>query len=151
MNCEMRNKLQLILSLYLRNLPETIPYADPSITQYSFNFFALDDEKIEDHGPIGALNRKLEVHMGQHDKGPISFKECGPSLNFSVTNVLGGYLDQYHKSPETVLLVKWVDNLTIAAAAACVHFQKPPSRIIVSISCNRAPTTGACTLQTSKP
>jgi len=77
----------------------------------------LDDEKIEDYGPIGALNRELEVRMGQHNKGPISFKECGPSLN-AVTNVLGGYLDQYHESPETVLLVKWVDDLTIAAAAA---------------------------------
>ncbi|KAG1752554.1 uncharacterized protein EDB91DRAFT_1293232 [Suillus paluster] len=113
MDCETRNKLQL-LSLYLQNLPETIPYADPSSPQYSFDF---NDEKINDYGPIGALNRELEVRMGQRNKGPISFKECGPSLNV-VTNVLGDYLDQYHESPETVLLIKWVDDLTIAAVAA---------------------------------
>jgi hypothetical protein len=115
MNCETRNKLQL-LSLYLQHLPETIPYADPSIPQYGFDFFALDDEKIEDYGPIGALNHELEVRMGQRDKGPISFKERGPSLN-AVTDVLSGYLDQYHESPEAVLLIKWVDDLTIAAVA----------------------------------
>ncbi|KAG1854912.1 hypothetical protein F4604DRAFT_1801596 [Suillus subluteus] len=43
--------------------------------------------RIKYYGPIGALNRKLEVRMGQRDKGPISFKERGPSLN-AVTNVL---------------------------------------------------------------
>ncbi|KAG2335480.1 hypothetical protein BDR05DRAFT_954044 [Suillus weaverae] len=73
---------------YLQNLPETIPHADPSIPQYGFDFFALDDEKIEDYGPIGALNRELEVRM-----------ERGPGLD-AVTNVLGGYLDQYHESPD---------------------------------------------------
>ncbi|KAG2118205.1 uncharacterized protein F5147DRAFT_670459, partial [Suillus discolor] len=111
MNCETRNKLQL-LSLYLQNLPETIPYADPSTPQYGFDFFALDDEKIQDYGPIGAVNHELEVRMGQRNKGPISFKERGPSLN-AVTDVLGGYLDQYHESPETVLLVKWETKNTI--------------------------------------
>jgi hypothetical protein len=116
MDCETKNKLQL-LSLYLQNLPKTIPLADPSSPQYGFDFFILDDENIEDYGPIGALNRELELRMGQRDKGPVSFKERGPSLN-AVTDVLGGFLDQYHESPETVLLVKWVDDLTIAAVAA---------------------------------
>ncbi|KAG1766662.1 hypothetical protein EDD22DRAFT_950430 [Suillus occidentalis] len=116
MDCETKNKLQL-LSLYLQNLPKTIPLADPSSPQYGFDFFILDDENIEDYGPIGALNQELKLRMGQRDKGPVSFKERGPSLN-AVTDVLGGFLDQYHESPETVLLVKWVDDLTIAAVAA---------------------------------
>ncbi|KAG0696247.1 hypothetical protein DFH29DRAFT_1004741 [Suillus ampliporus] len=116
MNHKTRNKLQL-LSLYLQNLPKTIPYADPSILQYGFDFFALDDKKIKDYSPISTLNCELEVPMSQHNKGSISFKECGPSLN-AMTNVLGGYLDQYHESPEMVLLMKWVDNLTIVAAVA---------------------------------
>ncbi|KAG1878258.1 hypothetical protein F4604DRAFT_601672 [Suillus subluteus] len=43
--------------------------------------------RITADGPIGALNRELEVRMGQRDRGPISFKERGPSIN-AVTNVL---------------------------------------------------------------
>ncbi|KAG2156707.1 uncharacterized protein EDB93DRAFT_1247409 [Suillus bovinus] len=116
MDCEMKNKLQL-LSLYLQNLPKTISLADPSSPQYGFDFFILDDENIKDYGPISALNQKLKLRMDQHDKGSISFKECGPSLN-TVIDVLGGYLDQYHESPKTALLIKWVDDLTIAAVAA---------------------------------
>ncbi|KAG1897103.1 uncharacterized protein F5891DRAFT_896508, partial [Suillus fuscotomentosus] len=128
------------LSLYLQNLPETIPYADPSIPQYGFDFFTLDDEKIQDYGPIGAVNHELEVRMGQRNKGPISFKERGPSLN-AVTNVLGGYLDQYHESPETVLLVKWVDDLTIAAAAAFKSASIPVSSFLLYLGVtNNLPT-----------
>ncbi|KAG2029508.1 hypothetical protein BDR03DRAFT_987708 [Suillus americanus] len=132
MNCEMRNKLQL-LSQHLQHLPETIPYADPLILQYGFDFFALDDEKIKDYSPISALNCKLEVRMDQHDKGPICFTEHRPSLN-AVTNVLSGYLD--HKSPEAVLLVKWVDDLTIAAVAAFKSAGIP----LPSESCTVGPT-----------
>ncbi|KAG1889148.1 hypothetical protein F4604DRAFT_1546063, partial [Suillus subluteus] len=106
MDHETKGKLQQ-LSLFLSNLPQTIPYADAAQTHYRF---FLDDEKIEDMGPIGALNRELECVMGQRHNGPISFKERGPGLE-AVVDVLESHLIEHHNSPETILLVKWVDDL----------------------------------------
>ncbi|KAG1861226.1 hypothetical protein F4604DRAFT_1587950, partial [Suillus subluteus] len=108
-----KDKLQQ-LSLFLSNLPQTIPYADTAQTHYRL---FLDDEKIEDMGPIGALNRELECVMGQRHNGPILFKERGPGLEAAV-DVLESHLIEHHNSPETILLVKWVDGLTTAAKAA---------------------------------
>jgi hypothetical protein len=119
MESKTKEKLQL-LSLFLRNLPETIPYADSAHTEYGFDFFAVDDEKVEDMGPIGALNRELECRMGQRHKGPIVFKERGPGLE-AVVDVLTGYLDEYRDSSETILLVKWADDLVTAAKAAFTY------------------------------
>ncbi|KAG1836631.1 hypothetical protein DFJ58DRAFT_817985, partial [Suillus subalutaceus] len=85
--------------------------------------FFLDDEKIEDMGPIGALNRELECVMGQRHNGPILFKERGPGLE-AVVDVLESHLIEHHNSPETILLVKWVDDLTTAAKAAFASAQR---------------------------
>jgi hypothetical protein len=39
-----------------------------------------------------------------------------PSLK-AITDLLGAYLDEYNESLETVLLIKWADDLIIAAEA----------------------------------
>jgi hypothetical protein len=126
MESKTKEKLQL-LSLFLHNLSEAIPYADSARTEYGFDFFAVDGEKVDDMdrhrhmGPIGALNRELECRMGQRHKGPIVlFKEHGSGLE-AVVDVLTGYLDEYHNSSETTLPVKWVDDLVTAAKAAFTH------------------------------
>ncbi|KAG1891160.1 hypothetical protein F4604DRAFT_1989120 [Suillus subluteus] len=89
-------------------------------------------------GPIGALNRELECVMGQRHNGPISFKERGPGLE-AVVDVLESHLIEHHNSPETILLVKWVDDLTTAAKAAfasagimlptCAAAAKPAAKV----------------------
>ena len=113
MDYETKDKLQQ-LSLFLSNLPKTIPYADAAQTRYTFS---LDDDKIEDMGPIGALNRELECVIGQRHNGPISFKERGPGLE-AIVDIFESHLIEHHDSPETILLVKWVDDLMTAAKAA---------------------------------
>ncbi|KAG2131337.1 hypothetical protein DEU56DRAFT_953870 [Suillus clintonianus] len=113
MDYDTQKKLQQ-LYLFLSNLPDTIPYADAGQTQYGFS---LDDDRIEDMGPIGALNCALECVMGQCHNGPISFKERGPGLE-AVVDILEAHLIEHHESPETILLVKWIDDLTTAAEAA---------------------------------
>ncbi|KAG1751784.1 hypothetical protein EDB19DRAFT_1673547 [Suillus lakei] len=58
--------------------------------------------------------------MGQRHNDPISFKERGPGLEVvvDVLELESHCLIKHHDSPETILLVKWVDDLTIAAKAA---------------------------------
>ncbi|KAG1842963.1 hypothetical protein F4604DRAFT_1982247 [Suillus subluteus] len=98
MDYEIKDKLQQ-LSLFLSNHPQTIPYADAAQTHYHFFLY---DEKIKDMGPIRALNCELECVMGQHHN----------------VDVLESHLIKHHNSPETILLIKWVDDLTTAAKAA---------------------------------
>ncbi|KAG9022111.1 hypothetical protein FRB95_000740, partial [Tulasnella sp. JGI-2019a] len=64
----------------------------------------------------GALNHDLEIIVGPHDKGPVQFPERGPSLGGVVP--LLKYIDGTSK--EQGLLIKWGDDLTEAAKAACL-------------------------------
>jgi len=61
------------LQLYLTNLPSSIPLAEPTTSQYSFDAFATLPDEIEDFSEAGAVSRQLEIRLGQHNNGPISF------------------------------------------------------------------------------
>ena len=90
MDYETKDKLQQ-LSLFLSNLPKTILYADAAQTRYTFS---LDDDKIEDMGPIRALNHELECVISQRHNGPISFKERGPGLE-AIVDILESHLIEH--------------------------------------------------------
>ena len=61
------------LQLYLTNLPSSIPLAEPTTSQYSFDAFATLPDEIEDFSEAGAVSCQLEICLGQHNNGPISF------------------------------------------------------------------------------
>ncbi|KAF8132391.1 hypothetical protein EV363DRAFT_1328147 [Boletus edulis] len=74
---------------------------------YRFHSFDYDEEwELE-----GAINRELEIRLGSRAKGPIKFKEWGPGLE-AVVPVLRQYLTVV---PESILLRKWLSDLTEAA------------------------------------
>jgi len=81
MDSSTKEKVDL-LRLYLGNLPNSIPYVDAdSTSKYNFGFFLIDDDDLEDKGPVGAINCQLEIQLGHWNNGPILFTEKGPSLS----------------------------------------------------------------------
>ena len=66
-----------LFCLYLENLPNTLPYIESGgeMSKYSFDFFSVDDDDLQDKGLIGAINCQLEVHLGHCNNGPIIFSE----------------------------------------------------------------------------
>ncbi|KAI6094308.1 hypothetical protein EV401DRAFT_1896351, partial [Pisolithus croceorrhizus] len=106
MDSPTKAKLNL-LHLYLKNLPNSIPFVDPGgMSQYGFDFFVVDDEDVEDKGPVGAINHQLEIQLGHQNNGPILFAEQGPSL-CKLTGLF-----------EIPILHKWLDDLIAAAENA---------------------------------
>jgi hypothetical protein len=98
------------LKKLLQNLPATVP---DTKQHYFFDTFTPDPESVDDRGTEGAVNHALEVAfsptMGRAE--PIVFKERGLGL-VSVVETLRTYLKQF---PESVVLQKWVSDLTDAA------------------------------------
>jgi len=80
------------LRLYLANLPSSIPLAEPTTSQYSFDAFAILPDEIKD------------------------FSEAGKGLE-AVVDVLERYIEQLASSanPEVVLLTKWLEVLITTA------------------------------------
>ncbi|KIM65708.1 hypothetical protein SCLCIDRAFT_14867 [Scleroderma citrinum Foug A] len=118
------------LQLYLANLPSSIPLAEPTTSQYSFDAFAILPDEIEDFGEAGAVSRQLEIHLGQCNNGPITFRERGKGLE-AVVDVLEQYIEHLALSanPEVVLLTKWLEDLITAAentfTSANIPFSQP--------------------------
>ncbi|KAI6107359.1 hypothetical protein EDD16DRAFT_1523291 [Pisolithus croceorrhizus] len=107
-----------LLHLYLKNLPNSIPFVDPGgMSQYGFDFFVVDDEDMEDKGPVGAINCQLEIWLGHWNNGPILFTEQGPSL-CKLTNLFEVWLRDLSSDPEIPILHKWLDDLIVAAENA---------------------------------
>lgn len=102
------------LRLYLQNLPENLPLPASGQSIYGFEDFAPDAEWLEDIGEEGAVNRQLEILLGSRAKGPIRLKERGPSI-CAVTDVLDKYIARH---PTSVILQKWVSDLTDSAVLA---------------------------------
>ncbi|KAF8427184.1 hypothetical protein L210DRAFT_3565470 [Boletus edulis BED1] len=78
---------------------------------YRFHSVDYDEEWEKDVGLEGAINRELEIRLGSRAKGPIKFKEWGPGLE-AIVQVLRQYLTVV---PESILLRKWLSDLTEAA------------------------------------
>ena len=76
MNASTKAKVDLF-RLYLENLPNTIPYIESGgeTSKYSFDFFSVDDDDLQDKGLVGAINRQLKIHLGHRNNGPIIFSE----------------------------------------------------------------------------
>ncbi|KAI6095939.1 hypothetical protein F5141DRAFT_1067972 [Pisolithus sp. B1] len=107
-----------LLHLYLKNLPNSIPFVDPGgMSQYGFDFFVVDDEDMEGKGPVGAINCQLEIWLGHWNNGPILFTEQGPSL-CKLTNLFEVWLRDLSSDPKIPILHKWLDDLIVAAENA---------------------------------
>ncbi|KIK13431.1 hypothetical protein PISMIDRAFT_17994 [Pisolithus microcarpus 441] len=117
MDSPTKAKLDL-LRLYLKNLPNSIPFVDPGgMSQYGFDFFLVDDEDMADKGPVGAINCQLEIWLGHWNNGPILFMEQGPSL-CKLTDLFKEWFRGLSSDPEIPILHKWLDDLITAAEYA---------------------------------
>ena len=105
------------LHLYLENLPDTIPQSGSKTAKYTFDFFSVDNNDLQDMGLVGAINRQLEIHLGHHNNGPIIFSERGPGLH-KLANLFESWLNELASDPEVLILVKWLDDLIKAAENA---------------------------------
>ncbi|KAF7973529.1 hypothetical protein HWV62_4273 [Athelia sp. TMB] len=93
-------------------LPHTLPI--PEISTYCFTSFAPDADWIEDTGSTaGGVNRQLEVHLGSRVKD-FKLKERGPET-IALADVLEHWIGI---CPDDVLLLKWLEDVTIAAENA---------------------------------
>lgn len=129
MDSSTKEKVDL-LRLYLESLPNSIPYVDAgSTSKYSFDFFLTDDDDLEDKGPVGAINRQLEIRLGHRNNGPILFTEQGPGLS-KLTNLFEQWFGELSSDPEVLILHKWLDNLIAAAEHAYNS-----TNTMVSVSC----------------
>lgn len=99
------------LTILLSTLPETLLAPIPS--RYNFTDFVLTHKDITDYGLEGAVNHELEIRFGTRLHG-LKLCERGERLE-AVVNVFQYYLD---KLPDSVLLKKWVDDVTTAAEDA---------------------------------
>ncbi|KIK80837.1 hypothetical protein PAXRUDRAFT_15570 [Paxillus rubicundulus Ve08.2h10] len=108
-----RSKLNK-LRIYLDHLPNSLLFRGSAESDYSFEFFGIQDEDEEDLGLEGAVNHQLEIWLGHRNNGPVKFKERGPGLSPVVT-VLENYLND---SPGSVILMKWLDDLICSAQQA---------------------------------
>ena len=106
-----------LLRLYLENLPDTIPQSGSETAKYTFNFFSVDDDDLQDMGLFGAINRQLEIHLGHHNNGPIIFSERGPGLH-KLANLFESWLNELASDSEVLILIKWLDDLIKAAENA---------------------------------
>jgi len=102
------------LRLYLQNLPKNLSLPASGHSVYGFEHFAPDAEWVEDIGEEGAVNRQLEILLGSRVKGPIRLIERGPSI-CAVVDVLDKYLARH---PKSLILQKWVSDLTVSATLA---------------------------------
>lgn len=98
-----------ILCRYLQNLPPSLPL--PQCSKYNFRNFILDESWVEDEGLEAAVNRELEILFGSRAAGYLILREQGEGL-WAVVDVLEQYISQY---PESVILKKWVNDITKAA------------------------------------
>jgi hypothetical protein len=71
-------------------------------------------EWMEEIGEEGAINRELEIRLGSRSMGPLVLNERGPGM-IALADVLGKYLAKY---PESVILEKWVSDMTEYAELA---------------------------------
>ena len=105
-----------LFHLYLENLPNTLPYIESGgeTFKYSFDFFSVDDDDLQDKGLVGAINRQLEIHLGHRNNGPIIFSERGPGRH-KFADLFESWLNELASDPEILILSKWLDDLIEAA------------------------------------
>ncbi|KIJ07798.1 hypothetical protein PAXINDRAFT_89809 [Paxillus involutus ATCC 200175] len=113
MDTETKLKLHK-LQAYLNQLPDSLPLKNEAESDYGFDFFGLGDTDEEDLGLEGAVNRQLEIRLGQRNKGPVRLKERGSGIA-GVISILDNYLTEL---PTSIILKKWVDDLISSAELA---------------------------------
>ncbi|KIK94252.1 hypothetical protein PAXRUDRAFT_143295 [Paxillus rubicundulus Ve08.2h10] len=113
MDTETKLKLRK-LRVYLNQLPDSLPLKNEAESDYGFDFFGLGDGDEEDLGLEGAINRQLEIWLGQCNRGPVRLKERGSGI-VGVISILDNYLTE---RPTSVILKKWVDDLISSAELA---------------------------------
>ena len=57
MDASTKAKVLDLFRLYLENLPNTLPYIESGgeTSKYSFDFFSVDDDDLQDKGLVGAI------------------------------------------------------------------------------------------------
>lgn len=109
--------LNLLLKLdhLLQNLPESLPLPQKDNSCYGklLSFHPLPSDWLECIGPVGTVNRQLEVVFGTRAFG-FKLKERGPILA-RVVPILRQYLFEF---PTDIILQKWLLDLVRAASEA---------------------------------
>ncbi|KIK90848.1 hypothetical protein PAXRUDRAFT_151004 [Paxillus rubicundulus Ve08.2h10] len=113
MDTETKLKLRK-LQVYLNQLLDSLPLKNEAESDYGFDFFGLGDGDEEDLGLEGAINRQLEIWLGQCNKGPVRLKERGSRI-VGVISILDNYLTEL---PTSNIMKKWVDDLISSAELA---------------------------------
>lgn len=107
-----------LLSLYLKNLPDSLPVSTPDSNINQLLHFSLDEEWVEEIGEEHTVNRSLEVALKnfgpRNDEGVFRITERGPGLE-ALPGVLQHWLGKY---PNALLLQRWLQD-SIASAKAC--------------------------------
>jgi len=110
------------LKTYLKALPETLPVSDPTSNLNRLLAFALDEEWVNDVGEEGAVNRAIEVALGnflpRNSDGIFFIKERGPAIE-ALADVLEHYHGPGRMLSESPILKLWLDN-AIASATKCI-------------------------------
>ncbi|KAI9065799.1 hypothetical protein FKP32DRAFT_1556380, partial [Trametes sanguinea] len=101
------------LRVLLSGLPPIVPFAPVSASVYNFHDFSVSDDDISDLGLLGAVNRELEVRLGDRTKRGDTFelRERGPGVE-ALADVLQRYIETF---PGNTLLEKWIDDACRAA------------------------------------
>jgi hypothetical protein len=110
------------LKTYLKALPETLPLSGPTSKLNRLLEFTVDEKWVSDVGVEGAVNREIEVALGnflpRNNDGIFYIKERGPAIE-----ALAEVLELYH-GPGCLLsgspiLKLWLDD-AIASAKKCI-------------------------------
>ncbi|KAG1865559.1 hypothetical protein DFJ58DRAFT_771567, partial [Suillus subalutaceus] len=94
----------------LKALPTDIPVPPATESKYKFSDFSPDAEWTIDIGEAGAVNRELEVRLGNRVNG-LKLVERGLEIE-AVVDVLGTWIE---KCPGDIILEKWVHDILEAA------------------------------------
>ncbi|CAG8747914.1 1091_t:CDS:2, partial [Acaulospora colombiana] len=122
---------------HLRALLQSLPDSLPEWIGLDFRTFAPDNEAVEDYGPVGAVNRELEVCFGyasrSSEDGLVKIEGRGDALT-AVVDVL---IKAKETDPKEAAIVdKWVEDLIRAAEHAVgqvssLHVQELDAEIVL--------------------
>jgi hypothetical protein len=120
------------LRLYMKSLPEALPYEQPEHKINNLLSFTLDREWVQSIGEEATVNRELESAFWEftggrrNDDGTFKIPTRGPVVE-KLADILEYWLEKY---PTALGLQKWIKDATASASAVILaHKQLVRTRL----------------------
>jgi hypothetical protein len=116
-----------VLRLYMKSLPEVLPYEQPEHKINNLLSFSLDPEWLGSIGEEATVNRELEGAFWEftggrrNEDGTFKIPTRGPAIE-KLADILEFWLEKY---PTSFHLQKWVKDATASASTVILAHKQP--------------------------